>query len=159
MSNDQLALPALRTLDVALPTGSRPATNTSPPCDDEDLPRVVILATVASDTVDTLLLHVAHGDHDAFLTLQERMSGLMLLNIRRVLRDATRSRTVIQATFDDLLHDSLDFDPLHDDAQTWLLTRAHQHATNDLNAITATSTDLTIDPHDPATDQPMSLAH
>lgn len=137
MSVDQL---------TALPPG--PALHAGPPIDastceassqepDEGLPRVLILASVATDTVDTLLLSVAHGDEAAFVALRDRLTGLVLVNVRRVLRDAARSQAVTEETFAELLRDAVEFDPQRDNAQTWLLTRAHQHAMERLLAVDA----------------------
>ncbi|MEX0953253.1 MAG: hypothetical protein WDZ26_05440 [Nitriliruptoraceae bacterium] len=98
------------------------------PTDDVDHP---VEAPPATDTVEALLLGVARGNQHAFVALQSRMAGLVHLNVRRVLRDASRSETVTRETFDNARQDAVHFDPRRDSAQTWLLTRAHEHATDD----------------------------
>ena len=98
------------------------------------LPRVVVMGGFA-DTVDALLLSVARGDQEAFVALQSRMAGLVRVNVRRVLRDATRSEAVTQETFAEVLEDAVHFDPHRSSAQTWLLTLAHQHAMDGLRSI------------------------
>lgn len=97
-----------------------PSPDTAPPAD--------------TDPVEALLLAVASGNPAAFVALQSRMTGLVQLNIRRVLRDTLRSETVTQETFAEVLADAAGFDPLQHSAQTWLLTLAHQHAIDGLPA-------------------------
>jgi hypothetical protein len=138
--------------DVAPATEPPRPADGSPRADIEDLRRVVILTSAVSETIDTLLLLVAHGDEDAFATLQDRMVGLVLVNVRRVLRDAARSDAVTQQSFADLAQDALDFDPHHDTARDWLLARAHQHAMARLHAL-----DTTTDNHDPISDRPVAI--
>lgn len=93
----------------------------------QPLPQLVVVE-VAIDPVEVLLLSVAGGDRDALVALRARMTGLVHLNVRRILRDATRAETVTQSSFADLQADAAGFDPDQGDAQTWLLTRAHQRA-------------------------------
>jgi hypothetical protein len=153
MSVDQLpARPAPPSLDVACPAEPPHPAHGPRRTEDEGLPRVVILATVATDTIDSLLLLVAHGDQEAFTSLQDRMAGLVRVNVRRILRDAARSDAVTQQTFADLPHDAIHFDPHHDTAQTWMLTRAHQHAMARLHAL-----DTANDRHVPTIDHPAPI--
>ncbi|MEX2561991.1 MAG: sigma factor [Nitriliruptoraceae bacterium] len=83
---------------------------------------------VSSDTVESLLVSVGRGNHEAFAVLQSRMAGLVRVNVCRVLGDASRSDEVTQETFAAVFEDAIHFDPHRDSAQSWLLTRAHQHA-------------------------------
>jgi hypothetical protein len=108
--------------------------NASSPLAAGPLPRVVV-ADGPTGTVETLLLSVAHGDREAFVALQSRMAGLVHVNVRRVLRDASRAEAVTQSIFAELLEDTVGFDPRRDSAQTWLLTRAHQRAMDGLRSV------------------------
>lgn len=94
-----------------------------------------VVAGAATDTVEALLSSVARGDQAAFVALQSRMTGLVRMNVRRVLRNASRAEAVSQEVFAELLEDAVRFDPLHDSAQMWLLTRAHQRAMDGLGSI------------------------
>lgn len=89
-----------------------------------------------------LLLSAAHGDQEAFVSLQSRMAGLVWLNIRRVLRDASRSEAAIEETFAEVREAAVHSDPHRSSAETWLLTLAHQHAMDGPRSI-----DNTADPH------------
>lgn len=100
---------------------------------DEELPRVVVHRG-PGDAIEQLLLAVAGGDREALAPLRGRIGGLVRANIRRVLRDASRSDAVTREFFDEVLLDAGDFDPGRDSAQAWLLTRAHQRATSGLTA-------------------------
>ena len=104
-----------------------------------------VVSEVSPDPIEVLLLAVARGDHEAFTALQSRISGLVRVNVRRVLRDVSRSEAVTQATFAEILEDAISFDPHLGDAQTWLLTRAHQHAIDELASQTL------AEPHPAAT--------
>lgn len=114
----------------------------------EELPRAVVLPGVETDTIETLLLSVARGDEEAFVALQSRMAGLVRVNVRRVLRDASRTEAVTQETFAEVLLDAIHFDPGRDSAETWLLKRAHQHAMDGLHSVEGTD-----DPQTPRIDQ------
>lgn len=98
----------------------------------------VVVTGGSTDTVEALLLSVAGGSKEAFVALQTRMAGLVRVNVRRVLRDASRSEAVTQETFAEALQDAVHFDPHRDSAQTWLLTRAHQHAMDGLRSVDGT---------------------
>ena len=89
----------------------------------------------ASDTVEALLLSVARGNQEAFVVLQRRMAGLVRVNVRRILRDASRCEAATQETFAAVLEDAVSFDPDRGSAQTWLLMRAHQHAMDGLRCV------------------------
>lgn len=99
-----------------------------PPAVREELPRVVIVSGGPAEVVGDLLLAVARGDREAFIALESRMGGLVRVNIRRVLRDASRSDAVTQEFFAEVLRDAVTFDPDRESPQAWLLTRAHQRA-------------------------------
>jgi hypothetical protein len=141
----QLHLPAS---GVDRPIDAGHACQPSSQSASERLPRVV-LTGVSTDTVEALLLSVARGDQEAFVALQSRMAGLVRANVRRVLRDASRTEAVTRETFAEVLEEAIHFDPHRDSAQTWLLTRAHQHAIDALRS--AGSTD---DPQGPMIDPP-----
>lgn len=100
-------------------------------------PRDAVAGGVAN-TIEVLLSSVARGDQEAFVALQDAIAGLVRVNVRRVLRDASRSEAVTQETFAEVLADAISFDPHRDNAQAWLLTRAHQHAMDELRAVDAT---------------------
>ncbi len=110
----------------------------SPLVDAGPLPQVVVNTDVATNAVEAQLLLIAQGDLEALAALQVRMAGLVSVNVRRVLRDASRAAAVTENIFAELLQDAVGFDPARDDAQTWLLTRAHQHAMNGLRAADGT---------------------
>ena len=101
------------------------------------LPRVVVTRGSA-DTVEALLLAVGRGDQEAFVALCSRMAGLVRVNVRRVLRDASRSDAVTQEIFAEVLEGAIHLDPDRDSAQTWLLTRTHQRAMDGLRSVDAT---------------------
>lgn len=148
-------------MSVDLIHGPSPAADLDPSSDDVrivdtpphltalPLPQVVGTARPA-DPVEALLLSVAHGDQGALVALQARMAGLVHLNIRRILRDASQAEAVTHETFTDLLTDAARFDPDQGDAQTWLLTRAHQHASDHL----PTPHNTTHQPHPTTTSTP-----
>lgn len=100
---------------------------------EEELPRVLVEGG-STDTIEDLLLAVAGGDQEAFAALQNRIGGLVRVNIRRVLRDASRSDAVTQEFFAEVPQDVTSFDPTRDSAQTWLLTRAHLRAMSGLTS-------------------------
>lgn len=102
-------------------------------------PVVEVLTARVDDTVEELLLSIARGSPEALAALQTRMAGLVRVNVRRVLRDASRCEAITTTTFAELLEDAVDFDPGKHNAQTWLLTRAHQHAMDGLEAVAGTS--------------------
>jgi RNA polymerase sigma-70 factor, ECF subfamily len=102
-----------------------------------------VVAGGSTDTVEALLLSVASGDHEAYVALERRMAGLVRVNVRRVLRDGARSEAVTEKTFAEVLEDAIRFDPHRDSAQTWLLTRAHQRAMDELRAVDGTADPLT----------------
>ena len=95
-------------------------------------PTSVLAPAVSTASVDALLVSVAEGDHDAFVALQSRMVGLVRVNVRRVVRDASRCEAVTRETFAEVLEEAIHFDPDRDNALTWLLLRAHRHATDGL---------------------------
>lgn len=94
----------------------------------EELPRLVIVDEGPTETIGGLLHAIASGDREAFVALQNRMGGLVRLNIRRVLQDAARSDAVTEQFFAEVRRDAIEFDPDRDSAQAWLLARAHQRA-------------------------------
>jgi hypothetical protein len=102
-----------------------------------------VVAGGSTDTVEALLLSVARGDHEAYVALERRMAGLVRVNVRRVLRDGARSDAVTEKTFAEVLEDAIRFDPHRDSAQTWLLTRAHQRAMDELRAVDGANGPLT----------------
>lgn len=113
------------------------------------LPPAVIVGG-STGTIEELLLSVAGGDQEAFVALQSRIAGLVRVNVRRVLRDASRCEAVTQETFAEVLEDAISFDPHLGSAQTWLLTRAHQHAMGELRSQAMNeprTVDATHDPH------------
>lgn len=97
-----------------------------------------VVAGAATDTVEALLSSVARGDRTAVVALQSRMTGLVRVNVRRVLRNASRADAVSQEVFAELLEDAACFDPRRDSAQMWLLARAHQRAMDGLGSIDGT---------------------
>jgi hypothetical protein len=106
------------------------------------LPRAVVEGGT-TDTVAALLLSVAPGNQEAFIALERRMAGLVHVNVRRVLRDGSRSAAVTEKTFAQVLEDAIHFDPHRDSAQIWLLTRAHQRAMDELRSVDGTAARLT----------------
>ena len=138
-ASDHSPLPAF---DDDRPTESVPADeHASSQVARGQLPRVVVMGGFA-DTVEALLLSVARGDQEAFVALQSRMAGLVRLNVRRVLRDASRSEAATEETFAEVREAAVHFDPHRSSAETWLLTIAHQHAMDGPRSI-----DNTADPH------------
>lgn len=119
------------------------------------LPQDVITG-VPADTIEALLLSVARGDQEAFVALQSHIAGLVRVNVRRVLRDASRTEAVTQETFAEVLEHAISFDPHRDNALTWLLTRAHQRANDELSSQAMDeprSVDATHDPRAATIDQ------
>lgn len=102
----------------------------------EELPRVVVVDG-SRDTMEQLLLSVAGGNQEALVALHSRMAGLVHLNVRRVLHDASRSDAVTQQIFADVPRDAVEFDPARDSAQAWLLGRAYQRAMDELGSVHA----------------------
>lgn len=100
----------------------------------DELPQVVGVDGGSIDAIEELLLAVANGDRDAFVALENHMGGLVRVNIRRVLRDASRSDAVTQEFFAEVRRDAMNFDPDRDSAQAWLLTRAHLRAMDGLRS-------------------------
>ncbi len=135
-------------LDIDHPVEAMPDRDASPPVDAEPLPQVVVIDGPA-DPIEALLLSVAHGDQEALVALQSRMAGLVRVNVRRILRDASQANAVTESVFAELLENAIRFDPDRSDAQTWLLTRAHQHAMDGLHHV-----DDASHPADPELAQP-----
>lgn len=98
-----------------------------------------VLAQGATDPVEDLLVAVANGDDTALAALERHVEGLVRLNIRRIVRDASRSDAVTQEFFAGMLQDLTSFDPDRDSAQSWLLTHAHQRALSELGSAHAES--------------------
>ena len=120
--------------EIDKPVENGKAGTGSPSLDAGALPQVVVNAVVATDAVEAQLLLVAQGDLEALAALQVRMAGLVRVNVRRVLRDASRTEAITETIFAGLLEDAACFDPARDDAQTWMLMRAHQHALDGLRS-------------------------
>lgn len=110
----------------------------SPQADEEEHTQVFARG-VAPDPIEALLLAVANGDSVAFAALEDRIAGIVRVNVRRVLRDASRSDAVTRQFFAEVLQDLTTFDSDRDSAQSWLLTRAHVRATNGLTPAEAAS--------------------
>jgi len=87
-------------------------------------------SSLATDrpTLEQLLTAVASGDREPLVALEDRIAGLVRVNIRRVIRDASRCDEVTQEFFTDVAQDATNFDPDRDSAESWLLTRAHLQA-------------------------------
>lgn len=101
-----------------------------PPAVDEDPTQV--FDEGPTEPIEALLRAVADGDREALAALERRLTGLVRVNIRRVLRDAACVDAMTQQFFAEVLQDLATFDPTRDSAQSWLLTRAHQRATDGL---------------------------
>ena len=86
----------------------------------------------STDTLHELLLAVAGGDLAALAAVESRMGGLVRVNIRRVLRDASRSDSMAQEFFAGMVRDASDFDPDRDSAHSWVLAGAHRRASGGL---------------------------
>ena len=106
-----------------------------PQAEDEDHTQDLVQGSSA-DRIEQLLLAIANGDADALAVLERHVGGLVRVNIRRVLRDASRSDAVTREFFADVLRDPTGFDPDRGSAMSWLLTRAHQQAASGLTART-----------------------
>ncbi len=134
LTRDPAARPAA---DVGHPITAVHARDTSPPVLGGRPPRGPV-TDAGTDTVEALLVSVARGDLAAFVVLHRRMAGLVQVNIRRILRDASRAEALTQELFAEVLAAAIHFDPGRDSAQAWLLTRAHQHAMDGLRAMDGT---------------------
>lgn len=147
--DDQLPL---ATSDLDHRTEARHARGAPAQSLGEDLPRVVIVEGGSTDTFEELLLGVASGDQQALAVLKDRLGGLVRVNIRRVLGDASRADAVTQEFFAEVLRDASDFDPDRHSAQAWLLSRAHHRAIDELRSgHSAVGSGATrIDQHEPA---------
>ncbi len=91
----------------------------------------------SASTLHELLLAVASGDHEALAALERHIGGLVRVNIRRVMRDASQSDSVTQEYFAGIRGDVTDFDPDQGSALAWLLTRAHLRAISGLAILDA----------------------
>ena len=131
--------PSAPAVDVDHPAGAVAAGDAASQTVGGQLPPVVVVAGGSPGTVEALLSAAAHGDHAALAALKARMAGLVRVNVWRVLHDASRSEAVTEETFAGLLEGAVHFDPHHDNAQSWLLTRAHQHARNGLQPVDDTN--------------------
>ena len=131
--------PTAPAVDVDHPTGAVAAGDAVSQTVGGQLPPVMVVAGGSPGTVEALLSAAAHGDPAALAGLKARMAGLVRVNVRRVLRDASRSEAVTEETFAALLEGGVHFDPDHDSAQSWLLTRAHQHALNCIHPVDHTN--------------------
>lgn len=123
-------------LDVHCPVEAAVVGGVPSQAADKELPRVVVVEGGCTDPIDELLLAVASGDRAALAALENRMGGLVRVNIRRVLRDASRSDAVTQDFFAEVPRDVTNFDPDRDSAQAWLLMRAHLRAVSGLTSDT-----------------------
>lgn len=76
-----------------------------------------------------LLLDVAAGDHHALAGLYDHLAGLVYVNVRRALHDATRTDTVAEEAFFEVWRQAPRFDPARTPAVLWVLDLTHQLAT------------------------------
>ena len=95
----------------------------APPPDDTDLERLLAL--------------VARGDHDAFETLYDKLSGPAYGLVRKVLRDPAQSEEVTQEVMLEVWRAASRFDPARGSATTWALTIAHRRAVDRVRSETA----------------------
>lgn len=100
----------------------------------EDLAEDEVVAGRPTDAIEELLLSVARGDRQAFDAPKHHMGGLVHVNIRRVLGDASRADALTQEFFTEVLRDAINFDPDLHSAEAWLLTRAHHRAIDRLRS-------------------------
>jgi len=79
------------------------------------------------ESPESLLLSFAGGDQDAFGAFRDRIVGLVLVNVRRVLHDVSWSEAVTEEIFfAGVRREASAFDPAQDNALIWVLSRAHQ---------------------------------
>lgn len=91
-------------------------------------PRARVLEPSARTDADTLLVHVARGDTDAFAQLYDLVAPQVYGVVRRVLRDPSRSEEVAQEVLVEVWRTATRFDPAVGKATTWILTIAHRRA-------------------------------
>ncbi len=85
-------------------------------------------APSAAPSDDELLTRVARGDRDAFSVLYDRLAGIVMGVVRRVVRDPAQSEEVAQEVLVEVWRTAGRFDPHRGSARTWVITMAHRRA-------------------------------
>ena len=88
---------------------------------------------------EKLLVMVGLGESGAFEALYDRIAGLVLGTVRRVLRDPAQSEEVAQEVLVDVWRTAARFDPQQARATTWVLTMAHRRAVDRVRSAQAST--------------------
>lgn len=84
--------------------------------------------------VNTLLLQVADGNHEAYAQLYDAVAPVAFGISRRVLRDHAQSEEVTQEVMLEVWRQAAKFDPLRGNATAWVATIAHRRAVDRVRA-------------------------
>ncbi len=90
-----------------------------------------------AETLEHLLGRVATGDEQAFGSLYDRTSSLVLGIVRRVVRDPAQSEEVAQEVMVDMWRTAQRFDPERGSAKAWIATIAHRRAVDLVRSVQA----------------------
>ena len=85
-----------------------------------------------------LLAQVARGQQRALGVLYDRYAGLLLVVLRRVLRDPAEAQDVLHEVFLEVWRHADDFDPARGNVRAWLIVRARARGLDKLRALTRT---------------------
>lgn len=114
------------------------------------------LRPVPADTIDDLLVAVAHGDRGAFDRLYDRVAGTVFGVAKRVLVDPHRAQEVAQDVLVEVWRRADRFDPSRGSALAWIATMTRRRAIDVVRAEEASRRRETDDPASPEAADPVA---
>ncbi|MGR6742261.1 ECF RNA polymerase sigma factor SigK [Microbacterium arborescens] len=93
----------------------------------------------STDHVAELIQRCADGDHSAFASLYDTLSGRVFGLILRVLVDRAQSEEVLQEVFLEVWQSASTFAPKRGQGRSWVLTIAHRRAVDRVRSSQASS--------------------
>ncbi|MFI8085333.1 ECF RNA polymerase sigma factor SigK [Kitasatospora sp. NPDC086009] len=76
----------------------------------------------------TVMAQVTRGDHQAFTSLYDALSGPVFSLVRRILRDQAQSEEVMQDVMLEVWRAAARYDPDRGEVTAWVMTIAHRRA-------------------------------
>lgn len=90
--------------------------------------------------LNVLLGHVAAGDHDAFTSVYEELSGPVYGLAHKVLRNTAQAEEVAQDVMVEVWRTAARFRPERATAMAWVMTLAHRRAVDRMRSAQASAT-------------------